>query len=543
MTYHGLIVIPTDVPSSKLPWSIDPVEVLSRWPKNQPVLLLHSGRYHPQWATYSLLATPAGIYRFTPRRLRPSSASGDAAKPTFPAGLSNWMGPDDLFSLPAWTHRPFEDLQRLLHASAGRGIWIGYFSYEIGHWIEHLPQQEKKADRLWPVMEWAFCPGWAVYDLSSCSWHSHGRWIPPATLTESLLPAVSTPHGFHAESLGASFTRAGYTQTVRQAMESISRGDIYQVNLAQRLSCSFAGNPRRLFTQLMQVSPAWYGAYLEFPGKLSASNFSSFGLASTNDSSFEYNRVLTSISPELFLSLDPSGKVITRPIKGTRPAHLSPDQLQHSDKDIAELNMIVDLLRNDLGRVCEYGSIHVEQARTIESHPTVHHGVATICGKLHPAKTITQLLHATLPGGSITGAPKIRAMQIIDQLEPVPRGPYCGSIGWLTHDACALNVAIRTLTLTPCVPAHVSPALHLPLSVAPAFSSSSPADHSLPSSLFPSQHLSVEKIPPTHILDFSVGAGIVADSEPEKEYQETLDKAAAVQAALGLPANMADTRK
>lgn len=150
--------------------------------------------------------------------------------------------------------------------------------------------------------------------------------------------------------------------------------------------------------------------------------------------------------------------------------------------------MIVDLMRNDLGRVCDYGSVQVTQPRTIESHPTVHHGVATIEGRLHRSKDIVDLLRATLPAGSITGAPKVRAMQLIDQIEPVRRGPYCGCIGYLSRHSACLSVAIRTMLVD----------------------------------------ASAKRV------DFSVGGGVVADSQPQAEYQETLDKAAAMMSALRL---------
>src|SRR5262249_4999701 len=153
---------------------------------------------------------------------------------------------------------------------------------------------------------------------------------------------------------------------------------------------------------------------------------------------------LISNSPELFLRVTPDRHVLTRPIKGTRPRAPGMEiELRDSAKDQAELAMIVDLERNDLGRVCEIGSVHVVEPRAIEAHPTVYHGVATIEGTLRRDVSFVDLLRATFPGGSVTGAPKIRAMQIIDQLEPVARGPYCGAIGYLDADGTIeLNLAI-----------------------------------------------------------------------------------------------------
>ena len=192
----------------------------------------------------------------------------------------------------------------------------------------------------------------------------------------------------------------------------------------------------------------------------------------------------------MFLQLDADATVQTRPIKGTRPSDGDPDELLRSEKDAAELNMIIDLLRNDLGRVCDYASVRVTQPRTIESHPTVHHGVATVRGTLHRDRGLSHLLRATFPGGSVTGAPKIRAMQIIEQLEPVRRGPYCGAAGLIAftdgRPTARLSLTIRTLLIDRAAGR----------------------------------------------VQFSVGGGIVAESDPAAEYQETLDKAAALQAAL-----------
>jgi len=180
--------------------------------------------------------------------------------------------------------------------------------------------------------------------------------------------------------------------------------------------------------------------------------------------------------------------VMTRPIKGTRPRAAGMDlALRESAKDQAELNMIIDLERNDLGRICEIGSVHVSQPRTIEAHPTVYHGAATVEGTLRDDVTLVDLLRATFPGGSVTGAPKIRAMEIIDELEPTRRGPYCGAIGYLAPGGFVeFNIAIRTMIVRDGL-------VHIP-----------------------------------------VGGGIVADSDPAAEYEETLVKAKAMFTALGM---------
>ncbi len=439
----------------QLNWPGDVLDTLRRWPGDLPPLLLHSGRVHERWARWSLLTTPV-----------------------------RWVS----FPATAADRDPLAELRQAVAAADDpQAVWVGYVSYDVGRWIERLPSHAA-ADRGWPVVCFGYCPGHAVYDHASGRWSAMGSWrqSPPA-LEEpaSWLPLAAGP-------LQRVFTRPQYEQAIARALAYIQAGDIFQVNLAQRLSAELTGAwpllPRAVYAKLAQVSPAWYGAYLEInqPG--------------------EPLRAVASTSPELFLEVDASGGVITRPIKGTRPAWCDPDELRHSEKDQAELHMIVDLLRNDLGRVCRYGSVQVTQPRTIESHPTVHHGVATVEGRLRPDCDRFDLLQATLPGGSITGAPKVRAMEIIDELEPVRRGPYCGAIGVLRGDgSMTLNITIRTMLLENLTPAAGDP---------------EPSDHPTPSRTR---------------VDFSVGGGIVADSQPAAEYDETLDKAEAILRTLGLP--------
>jgi len=439
----------------ELPWQMTPVEAVRRWPADQRVLLLHSGRPHPRWSRWSVLAAAEGAYRF------------DAA------GRSGWVGGPPPGALPALRHRPFADLRSVL-AACPDALWIGHLSYELGRWIERLPAHAAD-DRRWPVIQMHRCAGFAVHDALTGRWSAHGDWAgspPPA-------PDAAACTGFHAGEPAAAVTRDQHEAAVRQAIGHIAAGDVFQVNLAQRFTAPFSGSPRGLFAALADASPAWYGAYLELsPGPDDPAR-----------------RAIASTSPELFLDVGPDGQVVTRPIKGTRPAADADDadRLLASAKDTAELHMIVDLLRNDLGRVCDFGSVRVAEPRTIESHPTVHHGVATVTGRLHRSKDLVDLLRATMPGGSITGAPKVRAMQIIDALEPVRRGPYCGAIGCVYRNAAVWNIAIRTMLVE------------------------QPADGS---GAGPGR------------VDFSVGGGIVADSDPAAEYDETLDKAAALLAAL-----------
>jgi len=473
-----------------LNWSFDPLEALRRWPIDRQILLLHSGRLNRQWARWSILASPVGVYRY----VTDNSIAADQVETQYPSGESQWLGPPELCPIGQFSNKPFNDLDELLLKS--EGIWIGYLGYDLGRWVEHLPIQpcQAKDDRGWPLIELGYCPGYLVYDLKQRQWSACGSWKNSTTQSDLGFPSLAENPASGPVVVGtgltSGFDRQTYEQCVTQAKQYIVDGDVFQVNLAQRLTadlCHEAFEPhqkstvnRSLYCQLAKASPAWYGAYLEL---------ADFAEHNPIDRVAGYpapsQRAIISTSPELFLQVN-DRSVITRPIKGTRPAHVDENELRHSEKDMAELNMIIDLMRNDLGRVCDYGSVAVTQDRVIESHPTVHHGVATIQGSLHRSKGIVDLLRATLPAGSVTGAPKVRAMQIIDQLEPVRRGPYCGAIGFLSRDRTCLNVAIRTML----------------------------ADQS------------------TGCVDFSVGGAIVADSVPSLEYQETLDKAAAMLSAL-----------
>ena len=269
---------------------------------------------------------------------------------------------------------------------------------------------------------------------------------------------------------GANFTRERYLAAVARAKEYIAAGDVYQVNLAQRFHATVDAPPFEIYRALREANPAPYAAFLDFG-----------------------RRAVISSSPEQFLELR-GRTLVTRPIKGTRPRAADDDEderLRHellaSPKDDAELAMIVDLERNDLGRTCDYGSVRVAESKVIESHPTVHHLSATIEGRLRRGLGPVDVLRATFPGGSVTGAPKIRAMEIIDELEPTRRAFYTGAIGHIGLDgSMSLSVAIRTIL----------------------------ADG--------------------RDYFYHAGGAIVADSDPEAEYEETLVKAAAMAAALGI---------
>jgi para-aminobenzoate synthetase component 1 len=224
--------------------------------------------------------------------------------------------------------------------------------------------------------------------------------------------------------------RATYGQALNRIDDYIHAGDCYQINFTQRFSATCSGDPWLAYRALRKTAPTPFAAFLE-----------------SNDGT------ILSLSPERFLEASREGKVETRPIKGTRPRATNTDedqylaqQLLQSPKDRAENLMIVDLLRNDLSKSCLPGSVNVPELFSIEHYPNVHHMVSSVCGILRPGVTAVQLLRDCFPGGSITGAPKIRAMEIIDELEPQRRSIYCGSIGYIS--ACGTmdtSITIRTL--------------------------------------------------------------------------------------------------
>ena len=328
---------------------------------------------------------------------------------------------------------------------SGAERWVGYFAYELGRLFEPCAAYSSHASDV-TLFEWGEVDHAGTGEAASAAGCRADTGPRPLKRPRPPMPP-------------STFTRDAYLRAVAHCVDYIRAGDIFQVNLSQTFTLPFAGTADGVYAALCARSPAAYGALLDFGGHAIVCN-----------------------SPELFLRVTPDRRVVTRPIKGTRPLGHA-DELLASEKDAAELNMIVDLERNDLGRVCEVGSVRVTQRRTVETHPTLHHGVAEVQGRLRENVGLVELLAATFPGGSITGAPKIRAMQIIDELEPLPRGPYCGSIGTLDPDGgLQLNVAIRTATLD-----KQRGLLHVP-----------------------------------------VGGGIVADSDPAEEYDETLVKARAL---------------
>ncbi len=354
------------------------------------------------------------------------------------------VGPDTWAHVDAFLARHFE-----------RPV-VGFLGYDLRDATEALPRRIAADGFGGPALH--------LQAHEHCEEWPGGLAVPP--YPDRLVDA------FRATDVAPHVARADYEARVAQVVEHIRAGDIFQANLTQPFTGDFEGDPRALFWKLCATSPAPFAAYVE-----TGSGFASVGS-----------------SPEEFLALD-GLDVRTRPIKGTRPREFDPladrallEELLASDKDQAELAMIVDLLRNDVGKVAEIGSVKVGPFPEHASFAQVHHLFATVRATLRPEVTVGELLAATFPGGSITGAPKLRCMEILEDLELVRRGVYTGAVGWFgPGPRLHLNVAIRTMTV------HAGR------------------------------------------VRLNVGGGITADSDPGLEYEETLHKAAGMLRALAVP--------
>ncbi len=394
-------------------------------------------------------------------------------------GLGEWsfLGAEPIETVEAAPLATLREAMRAFPVSAEAtseipfiGGAVGYLAYDYGRRIEQLPTRAVD-DRGIPDMHFGIYDGVAAYHHASGKLYliAHGFREPADAIIRRLsswlerpAPRIPTPM-----SLGEwewNVSKAAFADAVDRVREYIARGDVYQVNLSRRARCTFSGSGLELYMALRQGNPAPYAAYL-------------------STGAFE----LISTSPEQFLRKT-GRELVTRPIKGTRPRSGDPRQdrlreqeLRCSLKDRAELLMIVDLERNDLGRVAEFGSVRVEGLYQLEHYKSVIHQTAQVRATLASTKDVYDALEALFPGGSITGAPKVRAMEIIEELEPTRRGAYCGSVGYIGFNQDAeFNIAIRSL--------HFKAGL----------------------------------------LDYQVGGGIVWDSQAESEFQETVDKARAI---------------
>ncbi len=403
------------------------------------------------------------------------------------------------------TGNPFDILGKLLETyrldsfSAPIPFWggaVGYLSYDLCHFIERLPTTAIDDLNL-PESYFAFYDTVIAFDNLENKIYIASTGFPELDESQRLKRAnlrleemkrrltSPPPQVPEADSdtvkktteavLKSNFTPEGYMEAVNKVREYIAAGDVFQVNISQRFETDLTIPPYELYQRLRQINPAPFASYLNFD-----------------------EVTIVSASPERFLRVD-GDCIETRPIKGTRPRGknaaedaIMAQELVNSIKDRAENVMIVDLERNDLGRVCQYGTVRVTELAILETFPTVFHLTSTVVGRLRPDKNRIDLLKATFPGGSITGAPKVRTMEIIDELEPTRRSVYTGAIGYLGFGSnLDLNIVIRTFIIK------------------------------------------------GSKVYFQVGGGIIYDSNAEAEYQETLDKAKALIQALRLAPRVA----
>ena len=463
---------------------------------------LHYRKIHASINLSALTETFATLKN--PSILGANSAKKDADR------FSYWAAcPKEVFEFKAGQKEPFEMLQKALEKykleqyprlktqdtkddlpkGIFRGGWIGYFSYEFGRYIEKLPETTID-DLQMPLIRLCFYDRFIAYDHLEETFWLIALQLPDDTekpqekleamkklLAESEKLHIPSPPPADIENIDFSqircnMSREYYLDEFEKIKRYIYDGDVYQINFSQRFECDYNTNPTALFHWQNHYNPSPYSAYID------AGSFQ-----------------IVSASPELFIT-KADGIISTKPIKGTRPRVSEAgqgkqinarnfDELNRSEKEQAELNMIIDLERNDIARICEPGTRKVVQPRTIESYPTVFHAVATVAGQLRKEITFCEALMAMFPGGSITGAPKIRSMEIIDETEPTARGVYTGSIGYVGLDgSVCLNIAIRTIIIK------------------------------------------------NKMAFAQTGGGIVADSDPEAEWNETLTKARALLAGI-----------
>jgi para-aminobenzoate synthetase component 1 len=350
------------------------------------------------------------------------------------------------------------------------GGLVGYLGYELGDALERLPAPPPDDQDL-PLLRLALHDWTIAWDRRTGAAWLAGRALDGDAdrlarrltgvrdrLRPSRLAGILARHPDADETATAggrdaaeirfvsSLDRDAYERGVETVRERIARGDIYQANLTRRLATAFTDDPWPLYRRLRTGDPSLFSAYVDLGGGAP-------GHATASGSDPARPRAILSASPEPFLAVSPRGIVTTDPIKGTRPRGRDRDEdrrlareLLTSDKDRAENVMIVDVLRNDLGRVCVPGTVRVPRLCRLERTAAVQHLVSTVTGRLAPGRDPFDLLQAAFPGGSITGAPKIRALEILRELEPTRRGPYTGALGWIGPDgAMATSILIRTL--------------------------------------------------------------------------------------------------
>jgi para-aminobenzoate synthetase component 1 len=447
-----------------------------------------------------------GLSEVFARLESPSILGGNPARAD--AGrFSYWAAqPTEILEFKAGQDDPFRKLQKALvkykleNASEMDlpkeifcGGWIGYFSYELARYIEKLPATTVEDIGL-PLIRLCFYDRFIAYDHLEGNFWLLALELPDDSerpqdkldalkqlLAESQRIHVPGPAPADLDNIDISRIRCNmnkkyYLQTVEKIKRYIYDGEVYQINFSQRFECDYQARPIKLFHWQNHYNPSPYASFID--GR-------------------DFH--IVSASPEMFVTIA-DGLIQTKPIKGTRPrldeageSSMQAKQvnaenireLLNSEKEQAELNMIIDLERNDVAKICRPGTRTVTQSRTIETYPTVFHAVATVAGRLREEITFCDVLRALFPGGSITGAPKIRSMEIIDETEPTARGVYTGSIGFIGIDGSAcLNIAIRTIIIK------------------------------------------------DRKAYAQTGGGVVADSEPQAEWAETITKARALLAGI-----------
>lgn len=428
----------------------------------QPLVLLDSARRHPITGRFSVL------------------------------GWDPWL----TLSSQACDGHPLDALREVLRRYPGPhhpalppvGLgWFGLFSYDLNRWIERLPTPKPSASsvpelivfgmRMTVVVDHATDRSWVVSIVDPRQPASRATAEARTRLEafEAMLqaePDVGEAGG--SVQIEPLMTQAQFEAMVCRAQEFIADGDIFQANLSQPFRARWSSSPWALYLALRQVNPSPFACFVSCP-----------------------EVTVVSCSPERLVRVQ-EGVASARPIAGTRPRGITPEEdlvnmleLILSDKERAEHIMLVDLARNDLGRVCRFGSVEVDELMVLEDYSHVIHIVSNVHGRLRQGRDAVDVIRAMFPGGTITGCPKVRCMEVIHELEPMARGLYTGSLGWLGFDGSLdLNILIRTMVL------H------------------------------------------DQQLWFHVGAGIVADSQPDREYAETLAKAGALFRALGSHASM-----
>lgn len=450
-----------DAAHNAMPWRCTPAAAIRAWPADRPLVALVSaddpGAASSRW---SILAP----------------ADGERVH------LTAHNAADALESLRGAPYAP-----RAADAPPFASGWIGALHYELGRIFEPTARASRIADAApapdAPLGVLFRCDAAYVHDSFTQRWFAAGdpRAVAALPRLDCAGALTTVEPRFDAGPFRSACGRDAYEDRVRRVVEYVRAGDCFQANVAHRMRADFRGDARALYLALLDEARPAFGAIIEDAAPSGS------------------RETILSISPELFLDADfATRRVVTRPIKGTDSATRGAAALLNSEKDAAELAMIVDLMRNDLGRVCEYGSVRVDQPRAIERHAQdVLHAVATVSGTMREGVNLASLLRATFPPGSVTGAPKVRAMQIIDELEHSPRGAYCGAVGFVSDSGISRwSVAIRTATIR-------GRAINAPR-----------AD------LIDGE------------LEYPVGAGVVADSTPEQEWRETLTKSGAAARAL-----------